>query len=375
MGVGIVGCGVIAESYLDHARLFPDIAMRAVADLDESRARARADQHGLRAETVEGLLGSDDIDVVVNLTVPAAHAAVTTAILEAGKHAYSEKPLALSAPDAARLADLARARGLALACAPDTWLGAAQQEARRLLDDGAVGRIVHGTCHVMSPGMEDWHPNPDFFFAKGGGPVLDLGPYYVSALVNLLGPVADVAAMTARAHDRRTIRSEPRAGETVPVEVATTAHALLRFASGAIVALGASWDVQAHGHGNMELYGTEGTLVPQDPNFFGGVTTVHRSRAAVTHHDGRAHPLAAENRTNRDGTARADSRGIGLAEMIDAVEAGRTPRCDAAMAVHVMEVLDGIERSGETGGTVAMATACDRPAAFGADEARGLMRG
>lgn len=280
MGVGIIGAGNISESYLKRAPLFNGIEVRAVADLDPDRAAARASEFGVRAETVDGMLAAEDIDIIVNLTVPAAHHTVTCAILDAGKHAFSEKPLSLSLADARDIAAHAETAGLRVGCAPDTFLGGSHQEARRLVDEGAVGRIVHGTCHVMGAGMEGWHPNPDFFFLEGGGPILDMGAYYVTQLINLIGPVARVSAMTGMASETRTIGSAARKGEVIPVEVPTTAHALLEFQSGAIVTLGASWDVKGHGHRNVELYGTEATLVPQDPNFFGGVTEV-RSESVV----------------------------------------------------------------------------------------------
>ena len=373
LGVGVIGCGDISESYLLRAPLFRGIEMRAVADIDMARAQARADGFGVRADTVDGLLAADDVDIVVNLTVPAAHADVTRAILEAGKHAYSEKPLALSLADAEALGRLAGERGLRIGCAPDTFLGAAHQEARRLVDAGAVGRIVHGTCHVMSPGMEMWHPNPDFFFLRGGGPVLDLGPYYVAQLVNLIGPVKRVAAMSGMASGSRTITSAPRAGEVIPVETPTTIHALLEFHSGAIVTFGASWDTQAHGHRNVELYGTEGTLVPQDPNFFGGTTEVVGKGGETTTHDAADHPLSVANRTTNDGKARADYRTVGLADMADAILTGRAQRCSFERALHATEVLEAILRSGEEGEFRTMRTTCTRPEAFGPGEARALM--
>ena len=374
LGVGLIGCGNISESYLLRAPLFAGIEMRAVADLDPARAEERAAEFGLRAETVDGLLAADDVDIVVNLTVPAAHADVTRAILAAGKHAFSEKPLALSLADATALAQAAEAAGRRIGCAPDTFLGASHQESRRLLDEGAVGRITHGTCHVMSAGMEMWHPNPDFFFLKGGGPVLDLGPYYVTQLVNLIGPVRRVAAMTGMARSTRTIGCEPRTGEVIPVETPTTAHALLEFESGAQVAFSASWDVPHHGHRNVELYGTEGTLLPQDPNFFGGETEVVAPDGAVQSFAAEDHPLSVVNRTTRDGRERADYRTVGLADMADAIRTGRPHRCALEMALHVTEVLEAILRSGEEGRFFEVTTRCARPAPLDADAARSLMR-
>ena len=373
LGVGVIGCGNISESYLKRAPLFRGIEMRAVADMDASRAKARADEFGLRAETVDGLLAAGDVDIIVNLTVPAAHADVTRSILEAGKHAYSEKPLTLSLAEAEALGRLADEKGLRIGCAPDTFLGASHQESRRLVDEGAVGRITHGTCHVMSAGMEMWHPNPDFFFLKGGGPILDLGPYYVAQLVNLIGPVRRVAAMSGMATPTRTITSQPRAGEEIPVETPTTIHALLEFASGAIVTFGASWDTHAHNHRNVELYGTEGTLIPQDPNFFGGTTEVVRKGGDRSVHDAADHPLSVPNRTTNDGVQRADYRSVGLADMSDAILTGREHRCSFERALHATEVLEAILRSGEGEGFIDMRTTCTRPAAFGPDEARALM--
>ena len=201
LGSGILGCGNISAAYMKLAPLFAGIEIRACADLDPAAAKARADEFGLRAETVEGLLSSDDIDLVVNLTIPAAHFEVSKSVLEAGKHVYSEKPFVLSLEEGAELGKIAAAKGLRVGSAPDTFLGGAHQLARHLVDTDAVGKITSGTCFVQSPGMEMWHPNPDFFFKPGGGPVLDLGPYYISNLVQLLGPVASVVAMTGAASE------------------------------------------------------------------------------------------------------------------------------------------------------------------------------
>lgn len=374
LGVGIIGAGNISESYLKRAPLFQGIEVRAVADLDMDRVKARADEFGVRAATIGDLLAADDIDIVVNLTIPAAHYDVTCKTLDAGKHAYSEKPLTLSLADARDLAARAEKAGKRVGCAPDTFLGGSHQESRRLLDEGAVGRIVHGTCHVLSSGMENWHPNPDFFFVKGGGPILDLGPYYISQLVNLIGPVKRVAAMTGMATHTRTIGSAARKGEVIPVETPTTAHAVMEFHSGAIITLGASWDVQGHAHRNVELYGTEGTLVPQDPNFFGGVTKVEKG-GEVTEFDGLDHPLAQPNRDLDSANPRADYRTIGLADMADAIRTGRAQRCSLDLSLHVTEVMEAILTSGEDGSFKTMTTTCDRPDALDADAARALMKG
>ena len=227
LGVGVIGCGNISVTYLRLMPLFRGIALRAVADIDMEIARARAGEFGTRALSVEDLLADDAIDIVVNLTIPSAHGQVTRSILEAGKHAYSEKPVVLSLEDGLVLQGLAASKGLRIGSAPDTFLGGTHQMARALIDQGKVGTIVAGTCHMMSHGMEHWHPNPDFFFLPGGGPMLDIGPYYITNLIQLLGPVKRVAALATAPSSERVIFSQPRAGERIPVKTPTNIHALL----------------------------------------------------------------------------------------------------------------------------------------------------
>jgi predicted dehydrogenase len=271
IGVGLIGCGNIAPNYLQNAARHAGIAIRAVADHRPATAVAAARAFGTDAETVEGLLARPDVEIILNLTPPLAHGMVTRAALDAGKHVYSEKPLATTFAEGRTLAAEAAAHGLVIGCAPDTFLGASHQIARRLLDDGRIGRVIGGTAFFLSPGMEDWHPNPGFFFRRGGGPHLDMGPYHATVLVNLLGPVASVAALGSRGLDTRLVAAEgPLQGTSIPVEVPTSFWALLRFASGVPILLGLSWDVAAHGMPHGELYGTAGTLRLTDPDQFGG---------------------------------------------------------------------------------------------------------
>lgn len=373
LGIGIIGCGNISAAYLTLAPLFRGMEMRACADIDRAAARARAREFKVRAETVAGLLAADDIDIVVNLTVPAAHYEVSQAALEAGKHVYSEKPFVLSTEEGLELERLASEKGLRVGSAPDTFLGGAHQLARHLIDEGRIGRVTGGTCHVMSHGMEHWHPNPDFFFKRGGGPVLDLGPYYISNLVQLIGPVRRVAALSSIPSSVRTITSPPRNGETISVETPTTVHALMEFANGARVTFSTSWDVWHHGHAPMELYGEDGTLYVPDPNFFGGEVR-HTSRAdAVDTPSNWHHPLSRPNQESAGGGL-ANYRAVGLADMAVAIMEGRDHRCSLAFALHVVDVMAGILESGETGRFVAMRTECDRPAALGIEEATALLR-
>jgi predicted dehydrogenase len=372
LGAGIIGCGSISASYLRLAPLFRGIEIRACADIDMEAANARAQEFGVRAETVDGLLGSEDIDIVVNLTIPAAHFDVSSQILAAGKHVYSEKPFVLSLAEGQALAAEAAKRGLRVGSAPDTYLGGSHQLARFLVDDGAVGNITSGTCHVMNHGMEHWHPNPDFFYKPGGGPVLDLGPYYITNLVQLLGPVTRVAALTTTPSTERTISSEPRRGEKVSVETPTTIHALLEFRNGAAIALGASWDVWANGHHNMELYGEDGTLFLPDPNFFGGEVRMTKGSEPVEKLPDWDHPLGIANQEHGSG-AMANYRCIGLADMATAILEHRPHRCSLEMSLHVVDIMLSILESGEQGRFVDLRSTCERPAALGIDEARSLL--
>lgn len=372
MGVGIIGCGNISGAYLKIAPSFRDLEVRAVADANAEAARARAAEFGVRAETVEGLLAASDVDMVVNLTVPAAHYEVSRRILEAGKHAYSEKPLVLTLEEGERLRELAASKNLRVGSAPDTFLGGSHQAARAAIDAGRVGKVLGGTAHVMGHGMEGWHPNPDFFFAPGGGPVLDMGPYYVTNLVQLLGPVRCVVAMAKAGFPKRTIGNGPRLGEELEVTTPTDVHAVLEFASGATVTLGASWDVWRHRHPNMELYGETASLYVPDPNFFGGDVELGTADGVEALEAG-DHPFGRVNYTFPDGRSFANWRGAGLADMARAVAEGRKHRCDIDLAVHVVDVMTGILRSGEERRFVTMSTTCERPAPLSAEEAQALL--
>jgi predicted dehydrogenase len=370
LGIGIIGCGNISAAYLRLAPLFKGVEMRAVADMNSASAQARAKEFGVRAETVEGLLAAPDIDIIVNLTIPDAHFAVTKSIVAAGKHAYSEKPLVLSLDEGKELAALAKAKGVQVGCAPDTFLGGAHQQVRQLVDDGAIGKITSGTCHVLSPGMEMWHPNPDFFFLPGGGPILDLGPYYIAALINLIGPIKRVGAITSSAQAERTITSQPRAGEKIPVKTPTTINALMEFHNGANITLSASWDVHAHQHSNIELYGTQGSLFVPDPNFFGGDIKIAGTDREIKPVEGWSHPFSVPNQ--EDG--RANYRASGLADMAMAIHEGRDARCAMARALHGVDAMVSILKSGEIGEFVTLTTTCTRPAALDAAAAAALLR-
>ncbi|BCH59495.1 oxidoreductase [Agrobacterium vitis] len=373
LNVGIIGCGNISSAYFTLAPLFKGITVVACADINMNAAELRAEEFGVKAQTVEELLANSAVDVVVNLTIPAVHYAVSKQILEAGKHVYSEKPLVLSLEEGESLRRIAKDKGLSVGCAPDTFLGGAHQLARKHIDEGGIGRVTSGTCHVMSPGMEMWHPNPDFFFLPGGGPILDLGPYYIANLINLIGPVKRVGALTSMASDTRTITSEPRNGEVIPVKTPTNIHALLEFVNGATITLSASWDVWCHRHANMELYGTEGSLFVPDPNFFGGAVEATGRNKEVKPLEEWDHPFGINNQESAQGP-RANYRTAGLADMALAIIEGRDARCSLDRVLHGVDVMTAILKSGETGEFVSLSTTCTQPAALGVEEARALLR-
>ncbi|MGG6895719.1 MULTISPECIES: Gfo/Idh/MocA family protein [Rhizobium] len=373
LGVGIIGCGNISTTYFSLSPLFKGLKVLACADINMDAARARAEEYKVKAQTIDELLANDELDVIVNLTIPDAHFPVSKRILEAGKHVYSEKPLVLTLEQGEELRRIAKEKGLAVGCAPDTFLGGAHQLARKFIDDGGIGRITSGSCHVMSPGMEMWHPNPDFFFLPGGGPILDLGPYYVANLINLIGPVKRVGAMTSMASPTRTITSQPRNGEIIPVKTPTTIQALLEFVSGARITLTASWDVWSHRHANMELYGTEGSLYVPDPNFFGGTVEASGRDKDIKPLENWAHPFGIANQESPSGL-RANYRTAGLADMAASLIDGRDARCSLDRTLHGVDVMTSILKSGEEGRFIDLTTTCTQPAALGVEEAQALLK-
>ena len=372
LGVGIVGCGNISTTYFKFAPLFKGIEVRSCADINPAAAKARAKEYGVRAESVDSLLEAEDVDIVVNLTIPAVHYEVSRAALDAGRHVYSEKPFVLSVKEGLDLKKRAARKELRVGSAPDTFLGGSHQLVRDLIDKGKAGRITGGTCYVMSHGMEHWHPNPDFFFQPGAGPVLDVGPYYVTNLIQLIGPVKRVTALAATPQAHRTITNGPRSGQKVPVGTPTTIHSVLEFENGAVVTLNASWDVWAHGHAPMELYGEAGTVYVPDPNFFGGNVRYTTGASEVKKMPAWKHPFSVPNEKHGQGMM-ANYRTVGLADMALAIQAGRPHRCSLELALHAVEVMTAILKSAETRKFVAMRTSCERPAALGPKEAKALL--
>jgi predicted dehydrogenase len=352
--IGIIGCGNISAAYLKAMADFPILDIRGIADLDPAAAAARADEFGLAARSIKELLADDAIELVVNLTVPKAHVPVAMDVLAAGKHTYSEKPLGVTFDEGRRLAEAADAKGLRIGAAPDTFLGGGHQAARAVIDSGALGQPVGGSAFFMCPGHERWHPNPGFYYEAGGGPMLDMGPYYITDLVNLLGPVAEVAAFATALRSERVITSEPRNGERIPVEVATHVAGVMAFENGAVVQIGMSFDVAGHRHLPIEIYGTEGSLLVPDPNRFGGEIQLLKKGGEFAEVQGE-HPYS-------DGNFRS----IGVADMAHAIRSGRPHRADGALALHVLEVMEAFQKAADQGRTIAIGTRTQRPAPLSA---------
>lgn len=371
--VGVVGCGNISQTYFTHAGLFRDIAIVACADLVPAAATRAAERFGVSARSVSEIIAGEDVDIVLNLTIPEAHADVTRAALEAGKHVYSEKPLATSVAEGKALVAAASARGLRLGVAPDTVLGGGYQTARRLVDTGRIGRPLSGLASVQGHGMEHWHPNPAFFFRKGAGPVFDMGPYYLSALVQLLGPVAHVQAMGQIGFAERIVTTpdSPVRGEAITVETLTSVQGLLEFASGGQVTFLASWDVWRHSLPPIEIHGETASLRLPDPNWFGGRVEIAEGRGDWSRVPMRGEPFVAANHP-ADAPKYANYRGLGLAEMARAIAEDRPHRASGAVGLHVLAVMEGVLEAATSGRRLRIAVPCDRPPPLGASEARSL---
>ena len=350
LNVGVIGCGAIIAQYLANFRRLDSINLVAVADLDPARAQAVADSYeGVRALTVDHLLAADDVDLVLNLTIPAAHADIALRAIAAGKSVYGEKPLAATTAEARQVLDAAAAAGVTVGCAPDTVLGTGIQTARKAIDDGRIGSPVSATATMATPGHERWHPNPDFYYQPGGGPLLDMGPYYVSALVTLLGPVISVVGAASHTRSERTIGSGPRQGQKVPVDIDSHVTGVLVHASGALSTLFMSFDAVRTKSPNIEIHGETGSLIVPDPNHFDGDVQLF----ALGAEDWETLPVSA---------GYVDSgRGFGIADLA-ATPAGQEPRAGGELAFHALDVMESVLESAKSGKAVAIQSTASRPA-------------
>jgi len=353
LGVGIVGCGNISNAYFKHAAPFSEyIKFVSCADIDVDRAKAKASEHGLsKGYSVKELLADPEVDIVLNLTIPAAHAEVNTLALKAGKHAYTEKPFSFTYKQGVKALKEAQKRKLRLGCAPDTVLGGGIQTCRKLIDDGAIGKPIGAMANMLSHGPEGWHPNPDFFYQVGGGPLFDMGPYYITSLVTMLGPVKSVSAIVATSFKERIIGSQPFVGKKIKVNTPTHNSGVLEFANGAVATVTMSFDVWAHAAPRLEIYGTEGTIQCPDPNNFNGdvmlwtTKTKNWERILMTH--------------NGD-----TGRGIGLADMANSIKNKKPHRASGELGLHVVEVMESFHASSKAGKRIAIKSKVKQPEAM-----------
>ncbi len=371
--IGVVGCGNISLAYLRNAPLFRGVEITACADINPDAAARRAAEFGLPAMEPDALIGDPSIDLVLNLTIPAAHFDISLQALSAGKHVFTEKPLAVKAEAGRKLAAAAASRGLALGSAPDTFLGAAGRLARRLMEVGAIGAPVTGTAFMMGRGMEHWHPDPSFYYQAGAGPVMDMGPYYLTMMVNLIGPVRRVQAVATTGQAERLITADgPKSGTRFKVGTPTSVLSLLEFACGATVTFGASWDVFRHSNHPIELHGTKGSLRLPDPDNFGGVVALSDMGGAWVETDTSSRPFGSAN-WPVDEPDRANYRMLGLADLARAVTEGRAPRASGDLALHVLEVMEAILRAGETGAAQVIGSMIPQPQELREDETTSLL--
>jgi predicted dehydrogenase len=347
--IGIIGCGNISPRYFDACKRMQVLELVGCADAVPERAQARAQEFNTQAFTVDELIAHPDIQIVINLTIPNAHGEIGLRVVNAGKSVYNEKPLAVTREQARELLDTARARGVLVGGAPDTFMGAGLQTCRKLLDDGVIGKPIAATAWMLSGGPEPWHPDPEFFYAPGGGPMFDMGPYYVTALVTLLGAATRVSGSTAAAYSERTIGSGVKKGNKIPVQIPTHITGLLDFAGGAIGTLVTSFDATGYDIG-IHIYGTDGVMIVPDPNTFGGPVKVRRrgykdfAEAILTH-------------------SHADqSRGLGVADMAYALQSGRAHRASGALCYHVLDIMHAIHDASHEGKHITLTSGLERPA-------------
>ncbi|MBD3178056.1 MAG: gfo/Idh/MocA family oxidoreductase [Armatimonadia bacterium] len=353
---GIIGCGNISGIYLTADQRFEILQTVAVADMDMDRAQAKAEEHGAaKAVSVDDLLADPEIQIVMNLTPPFAHEEVDLRILAAGKHAYTEKPLGVDRDEGRRQVEKADEEGLLLGAAPDTFLGGGLQTCRKLIDDGAIGKPIGCAAWMMCRGHEGWHPDPEFYYMRGGGPLLDMGPYYLTALVSLLGPVKSVTGSSTISFPERTITSQPKSGTKISVECPTHVNGLLEFQSGAIGNIVMSFDTWAAEVPRIEIYGTDGTLSVPDPNSFGGPVRLFAPSTGGWEEMPLTHCYT------------DNSRGIGVADMAYALKNGRPHRASGQLAFHVLDAMMGIYDAWERRGYVNLESTCQRPEALPPD--------
>jgi predicted dehydrogenase len=358
VGIAVIGCGNISDQYLANLVRFPDVTVLACADLDLDRAATQAANYGVpHSGNLATVLAMPEVELIINLTIPAVHASVALQAIRAGKHVYGEKPFALSVQEARTVTAAATECGVQLGNAPDTFLGAGLQTARRLIEEGRIGTPISAKATFGYPGPDAWHPSPEFLFQQGGGPLLDMGPYYLTALVQMLGPVKTVSGFSSRAQGKRTIGSGPRAGEIFDVTVDTQVLALLEFASGPIVTATFSFDAPT-GFRELEVQGTEAVIRSPDPNYFDGSVFLCKKDVSKVEPREWFEVPAETDWVEIPADGSAEGRGMGALDMARAMRSGGKPRANADLAIHVLDVMESIAASAASRQTTPVSTTC-----------------
>jgi len=379
--VGLIGCGHIAETYFRAHKYFNNFKIIKCADINNHASKKCAKTYGIKALSVNDLLKDNEVEIILNLTIPKAHYIVAKKSLLNNKHVYSEKPMAINTKDGLELLKLARRKKLYIGNAPDTFLGGGNQKAKELVERKIIGKINLGNAIFAFPGVQSYHPNPEPWFAKKeGGPVIDMGPYYLTALVNLLGPAKEVSGSLMKGVKKRTIGIGPRKGKKFKVECPTTYLSTIVFENGAIIRLTLSFDVIAHNRNHIELYGNKGSLIVPDPNMFGGsVFTCKKIGDRWKEHKTIKMPLGKINirtqsaRANESPT-NANYRGVGLAEMAYCIENKKLNRCNGELSYHVLDIIQSTMKASKTGKKQKIKSTCNKPNYFSQKEIKKILR-
>lgn len=378
--IGLIGCGNIAETYFRAQDYFNNIKFIACADKFPEVSKKCADQYNIKSLTVDEIIHDTNVDIILNLTIPQAHFEISKLALEAGKHVYSEKPMSIKYDEANELVNLAKDNNLYIGNAPDTFLGGGGQVARKFVDDGDIGKVLTGNFIFAFPGVQEFHPNPESWFQSGGGPVIDMGPYFFTTLVNLLGPVKNVRSRGKKFADQREYLVGPKKGKSFNVDISTSVMLDIEFANEAIVQGFISFDVQNHARNHMELYGTKGSLVVPDPNMFGGPVLLSRELGSEWQefsvedkYLGKTNIINHSGRSN-EAPKQSNYRGVGLSEMIYSIENNIQHRCNGNLALHVLDIIESTIIASETKKEVSLRSTCEQPKPLSEEQIKLLIK-
>ncbi len=377
MKVGIIGCGNIADIYLKNSKkYFNNYKIISCADIIDEASNKLANKYHINKSSVNELLKNEEIELIINLTTPQVHYTISKSVLESKKHVYSEKPISIEFNEGKKLLELSKKHKVYFGCAPDTFLGAGIQTAKKLIKENIIGKIQLGSISMAVPGHEIWHPNPDFYYKYGGGPILDMGPYYFTALVNLIGPVISVNSKIKTVYSKRIIGSGKRKNQKINVEIPTSILSHLEFQSGTIIESFFSFDVWKHKKNHIELYGDKGSIIIPDPNMFGGQLQICKSKnglwKSISTHEmnlGKYTPKKKEDQNL------ANYRGIGIAEMVNSIRKNKKNRCNAELSLHVLDIMDSIIKSGKLNKKINLRSTCIKPEYFSEKENAKLLKG